>query len=85
MEYTNRNFLIQWQRSISIKIIHQHFLLAKLCPDIHISNFVTFKIQVKVRCTTFAVAPFDGKYQTSYLMAIVMFEFVQPILVKIAN
>ena len=29
-------------------------------------------------CTTFAVAPFDGKYLTSYLMTIVMFAFFQP-------
>ena len=30
---------------------------------------------VKVMMQTFAVAPFNGKYPTSYLMAIVMFKF----------
>ena len=33
-------------------------------------------------CTKFAVAPFDGKYLTSYLMAIVMFAFTSVYLRK---
>ena len=36
-------------------------------------NYVTLKYGSRSRCTTIAMAPFDGKYLISYLMAIVMF------------
>ena len=67
---------IRWQISNAIKVIVEHFLL-----DLTIFQIFTFKISRPWKCrsnpwcTTFAVVSFDGKYLTSYLMAIVMFAF----------
>ena len=84
-EYNIRNGSIRWQISFSIKVILEHFSLAPSIFEIFtFQNLWQRKCRLKLWCTTFAVPPFDGKYQTFYLMAIVMFAFFQRLLVKIA-
>ena len=82
----------QWQSSHSvanIKLNTYHiwsfFASSHRFKDIHILNLMTLKCMSKPWCTTFAGAPYDGKYLISYLMAIIMAVFSQPILVKIAQ
>ena len=84
-EYTNWNGPIWWKISTFIKVILEHVSLA-----FTVSRYSHFKFRVleyvgESWCSTFAVAPYDGKYLTFYLMAIVMVEFLQMILVKIVN
>ena len=50
-----------------------------------LSPFFEWKYRSRSWRTTFAVAPFDGKYLTSYLMTIVMFAVFQCLHVKIAT
>ena len=74
---------IGWSISTVIKIIYEHF-----SPALNVFKIFTFQnslpwnCRLRSRCTAFAVAPFDGKCLTSYLMAIVM--FASSSLVKLA-
>ena len=76
----------QWSLSMAnINLYKSHFWLA-----FNVFEIFTFQISWPGKCrsrswTAFAVAPFDCKYLTSYLMAIVMFAFFEHLLVKIAN
>ena len=75
--YKIHNGTIWWPISTSIKVPLEHFSLALTIFQIYIIWFPEivwpWKYRSRSRCTTFALAPFDGKYLTSYLMAIVMF------------
>ena len=87
IDYNIRNWPIRWQILARIKVILEHFSLAFIIFEIlifHISAW-PWKCRSRSWCTTFAVAPFDGTYMISYLMAIVMFELFQRLLVKIAT
>ena len=82
-EYINCNGPIRWQISTSIKIIHEHFSIALAAfQKFTFQNVRPWKWRSKTRCTTFAVVLFDGKYLTSYPMAIVMFEFFEILTLK---
>ena len=70
MEYNIRIGPVWWRIPISIKVMPEHF-------SWH------WKYRSKSWCTTFAVVSFNGKWQTSYLTAMILFAFFQPILVKI--
>ena len=48
----------------------ENFLLALIVFEIFALQFVTLKCRLRSECATFAVAPFEGKYMTSYLMAL---------------
>ena len=53
-EYNIRNGPIRWQITTCIKVIPEHFFVSCYSfPDIHISNFVTLKMQVKVIMDSF--------------------------------
>ena len=66
------------------KVVFEHFSLGLILFQIlTFQNLWHSKCRSRSWCTTFAVAPFDEKYLTSYLMAIVMFAFFQCLLVKI--
>ena len=76
--YNIRNGEIRWQISTSIKVILEHFFLAfTVFQKLNIIRFPDilwhWKYRSRSRCTTFAMAPFDGKYLTSRLMVIVGF------------
>ena len=80
----------QWSHSmININLISHSwafFASPHHLQDSHISyNRCLGKCRSKWRCTTFAVAPYDGKYLTFYPMAVVMVAFFRPKLVQIAN
>ena len=83
IEYNIRNGSFPWQISISVKFILEHLSL-----DLTVFKILTFqnvwlwKCMSKLWCTTFTVTPFDGQYMTSYMMAIVVIAFFQPIIVK---
>ena len=74
MEFNIRNGLIRYQISNAMKVILEHFPLA-----LTVCEIITFQISSLWKCrsrswpTTLAVAPFIGKYPTSYAMAIVTF------------
>ena len=84
IECNIRNGPIWWKMSTFIKVTLEHFSITVfLIFTFQIS--LSWKYRSKSWCTIFAVAPFDGKYLISYLLAIVMFAFLQPIFVKIAH
>ena len=69
---------IRWQIPTSIKvIIPLVFMLTHHFRDIKVWNVWPWMIRSRSWSTTFAVVPFNGKYLTSYLMAIVMLAFLQ--------
>ena len=82
----------QWSHSMAninlynIKVILEHFLLALIVLQIFIfQNVWPWKCMSRKWCTTFAMAPFNSKYLTSYLIAIVMFFqslFINPLTAK---
>ena len=86
-EHINRNGPSRLQISTSLKVILEHFSLALAVFQIFAfqTNFATLKMLFNVMMNNFAVLPYDGKYLTSNLMAIVLFAIVQPKLVKIEN
>ena len=62
------------QISTSIKVILENFLLVLTVFEIFtIKDSRPWKCRSKSWCTTFTVAPIDGKCPNSYLMAIVVF------------
>ena len=66
--------IIRWRMSNSIKITPEHFSLALTVFEIFIfENSWPWKCKSRSWRTGFAVAPFDGKYLTFNLTAIVMF------------
>ena len=71
MEYNIRNGPIRWKMSISIKKQTWGFGSHRF-RDINISQLIENEGQDH-DVQLFALAPFDGKYMTSYLMDIVMF------------
>ena len=72
---------LQWSRSMGhINLYKSHtcafFASSHRFRDIHISKFVILKMYFKVMMLkTSAVAPFDDKNLTFYLITIVMFVF----------
>ena len=83
MECNIRNCPILWQIPTFKNIIPDHCSLTLTVFDIF--TFQTswpWKCRSRWWCTTFVIAPFDGKYLTSCLMAIVMCVFSQLLLVK---
>ena len=68
------NGRIGWKLLTFIKVIPEDFSLALTIFKIFtFQNVWPWKCKLRSRC--FTAAPFDGKYMTSYLMAIVMFAF----------
>ena len=68
----------QWSHSMANinlhKVILEHFSLALTVFEIFtFQNTWPWKYKSRSRCTTFAVAPIDDKYWTSYSIAIVIF------------
>ena len=60
--------------SACIKVIQSIFALAlTICEIFTFQNSWPWKCRSKSWCTTFTLAPCDGKYISSYLMTIVMF------------
>ena len=81
-EYNIHNGPIRWQMSTSIKS-NEHFSLALIIFEIFIfQNSWSGKCRSRSGCTTFAVALFDDKCLTSYLIVIVMFAFFSVYLSK---
>ena len=75
-----------WHILTSIKIVLGHFSLALTIIEIfRFQNVWSWKWWSRLWCTTFAVTPFNGKYITSYLIAIVMFALSHTIYVIFAN
>ena len=77
----------QWFHSIAnINLYKRHtrafFASSHRFWDIYISKLWPWKCRTKSWSTTFAVATLDGKFQISYLMAIVMFPFSNAYLSK---
>ena len=74
---------IRWQILTSVKVILEHIWLALIFFKIFTFQISwPCKFRSKSWCTSFAVTPSDGNYLGFYLMAIVMVEFFQLILVK---
>ena len=72
--------------STTIKVIFEHFSLALTVFEIFtFKNLSPWKYKSRLWHTTFAVAHFDGKYLTSYLMALIMNAFFQRLFVKIVT
>ena len=62
------------QISTSIKVVREHFPLTLAVFEIFTcQSSWPWKCRSRSWCKKFAVAPFCGRYTTSYLMAIVMF------------
>ena len=70
-----------WEKNYKLALYPAHqnedplefcdYLQLLIYRDFHINKFLMLKCRSRSRCITFAMAPFDGKYMTSYLMAIV--------------
>ena len=65
--------------------IWEFFVSSHRCKIFTLQNAWSGRRWSRLWCTTLALAPFDGKLLNSYLTAMVMFAFFQPILLKIAN
>ena len=66
MMYNIHYAVIRWLLSTSIKDILQHFSLALRFPEnkyMIFRNFVNLKYRSRARCTTFAMALFNGACQ----------------------
>ena len=66
-EYSIRNGPIRWQTWTTIKSIREHIPLALTVFEIFtFQNSWSWKCRSRSWCTTFVMAPFVGKYVTSY-------------------
>ena len=64
-DYTNRSGPIRWLISTSIKVMLEHFSLALTVFQIFTFKYRDLENVGQSWCTTFAVAPYDGKYLIS--------------------
>ena len=86
-----QRFLLCWFSNLMRKLfLYCLYLLEHFSLALTVFKMFTFQISWPWKCRskswyTFAVAPYDGKCMTPYLMAIARVEFFQPILVTIVN
>ena len=74
VSFDGKDGLVRWQISTSIKDILEHFSLVLTVFEIFTFQYPwPWKRRSRPWCITFAVAPFDLKYQASNLVATVMF------------